>query len=86
VTLADCDTQHLTDPGTNSPVLLFHYPSVLPTGFDYLKRSVKLEFGSLTDQQPIGRHPIRPWMAEALHEAFSDWRCEVVALEVERSF
>jgi len=78
--------EFVTDPHTNSPVLLFHYPSSQPTGFDYLTRSVKLEFGSLTDQQPVGRHPIRPWVAEVLPEAFSDWRCEVVALEVERSF
>jgi hypothetical protein len=75
-----------TDSVTNSPVLLFHYPSTQPAGFEYLKRSVKLEFGSLTDQQPIGRHPVRAWMADVLPEAFPDWRCEVVALEVERSF
>jgi hypothetical protein len=74
------------DLHTNSPVLLFHYPSSQPAGLDYLRRSVKLEFGSLTDQQPVGRHPIRPWLAEVLPDAFPDWRCEVVALEVERSF
>jgi hypothetical protein len=78
--------EFMTDAHTNSPVLLFHYPSSQPGGFDYLKRSVKLEFGSLTDQQPVGRHPIRPWIAEVLPAAFPDWRCEVVALEVERSF
>ena len=78
--------EFITDPGTNSPVLLFHYPSSQPTGFDYLKRSVKLEFGSLTDQQPVGRHTLRPWMADVLPAAFPDWQCEVVALEVERSF
>ena len=78
--------EFLTEPNTNSPVLLFHYPSSQPAGFEYLRRSVKLEFGSLTDQQPVGRHPTRPWVAEVLPEAFSDWRCEVVALEVERSF
>lgn len=78
--------EFVTDTHTNSPVLLFHYPSSQPVGFDYLKRSVKLEFGSLTDQQPIGRHPIRPWVAELLSDAFPDWRCEVVALEIERSF
>ncbi len=78
--------EFLTDPNTNSPVLLFRYPSSQPAGFDYLQRSVKLEFGSLTDQQPVGRHPIRPWVAEVLPEAFPDWRCEVVALELERSF
>ncbi|MFM7165513.1 MAG: nucleotidyl transferase AbiEii/AbiGii toxin family protein [Planctomycetaceae bacterium] len=78
--------EYLTDPGTHSPVLLFHYPSSQPAGFDYLKRSVKLEFGSLTDQQPTGRHPIRPWVADELPIAFPDWKCEVVALKVERSF
>ena len=78
--------EFLTDANTNSPVLLFHYPSSQPAGLDYLRRSVKLEFGSLTDQQPTGRHPIRPWVADVLPEAFPDWRCEVVALEVERSF
>ena len=44
--------EFFTDPATHSPVLLFHYPATQPDGFAYLKRSVKLEFGSLTDQQP----------------------------------
>jgi hypothetical protein len=78
--------EFLTDPGTNSPVLLFHYPTSQLTGFDYLKRSVKLEFGSLTDQRPVGRHPVRPWVAEVFESAFPDWRCEVVTLELERTF
>jgi hypothetical protein len=78
--------EFLTDSLTNSPVLLFHYPSSQPAGLDYLRRSVKLEFGSLTDQQPVGRHAIRPWLADVLPEVFPDWRCEVVALEMERSF
>jgi hypothetical protein len=78
--------EFLTDANTNSPVLLFHYPSSQPSGFEYLKRAVKLEFGSLTDQQPVGRHPVRPWIADVLPGTFPDWRCEVVALEVERSF
>lgn len=78
--------EFLTDPGTHSPVLLFHYPSTRLAGFEYLKRAVKLEFGSLTDQQPVGRHPVRPWLAEVLPAAFPDWQCEVIALEMERSF
>ena len=78
--------EFLTDPHTNSPVLLFHYPSSQPAGFAYLKRAVKLEFGSLTDQQPTGRHPVQPWLADVLPVAFPDWKCEVVVLEVERSF
>jgi len=78
--------EFVNDAVTNSPVLLFHYPSTQPPGFDYLKRSVKLEFGSLTDQQPTGRHSVRPFLANSLPDAFPDWRCEVVALELERSF
>lgn len=78
--------EFLTEPNTNSPVLLFHYPSSQPVGFEYLSRSLKLEFSSLTDQQPVGRHLIRPWVAEVLPDAFPDWRCEVVALEMERTF
>jgi hypothetical protein len=78
--------EFLIDPNTHSPLLLFHYPSLQPKGFEYLKRSVKMEFGSLTDQQPIGRHPIRPWLAGAFPNAFSDWQCRVIALEIERTF
>jgi hypothetical protein len=78
--------EFMTDAATNSPVLLFHYPSTQPPGFAYLQRSVKMEFGSLTDQQPTGRHTVRPLVAEILPDAFPDWRCDVVALEVERSF
>lgn len=78
--------EFLKDPNTNSPVLLFHYPSSQPSGFEYLKRSVKLEFGSLIDQQPIGHHMIRPWIAEVLPAAFPDWQCEVVALGADRTF
>lgn len=78
--------EFVTDPGTNSPVLLFHYPTTQPSGFDYLQRTVKLEFGSLTDQRPVGRHPVEPLLADILPSAFADWQCEVVALELPRSF
>jgi hypothetical protein len=64
--------EFLTDPGTNSPVLVFRNPTTQPPGIDYLKRSVKLEFGSLTDQQPVGRHPVKPWVVEVLPVAFPD--------------
>ena len=43
------------DETTKSPVLLFRYPTTQLAGLDYVKRSVKLEFGSLTEQQPTGR-------------------------------
>ena len=74
------------DAATNSPVVLFHYPSAFPTGFDYLRRFVKMEFGSLTDQRPVGTHAIQPWVAEIASDAFADFCCEVVTLEIERTF
>jgi hypothetical protein len=78
--------EFVIDSSTHAPVLLFHYPTTQPPGFDYLRRSVKLEFGSLTEQQPIGRHRVRPWVADVLPQAFTDWHCELTALEIERSF
>ena len=74
------------DSQTRSPVLLFHYPATQPSGFDYLKRSVKLEFGSLTEQRPTGRYKVKPWLADAFAQLFEDWSCDVVALEIERTF
>ncbi len=74
------------DATTNSPVILFHYPTTQPSGFEYLKRSVKFEFGSLTEQRPIGLHPIKPWLADEFPNLFQDWKCDVVALEIERTF
>jgi hypothetical protein len=78
--------EFVVDVASNSPVVLFHYPTTQPSGFEYLKRSVKLELGSLTEQRPIGKHPIRPWLADEFPQIFPDWSCEVVALEIERSF
>jgi hypothetical protein len=74
------------DATSGSPNLLFHYPTDEPTGFDYLRRAVKLEFGSLTDQQPVGRHGIMPWLVDALPDAIPDWQCDVVALGLDRTF
>jgi len=74
------------DLETHSPVVLFHYPSNEPTGFEYLRRSVKMEFGSLTDQRPVGKHAIRTWVAEEFPDVLADFQCELVALELERTF
>jgi hypothetical protein len=74
------------DDDTHSPVVLFHYPSNEPTGFEYLRRSVKMEFGSLTDQRPAGKHAILPWVAEEFPNVLVDFQCELVALELERTF
>lgn len=74
------------DREAHSPILYFHYPSTEPAGLAYLRRDVKLEFGSLTDQQPTGRHSVRPWVTEQFPQVFDDWKCVVTALELQRSF
>lgn len=74
------------DEKSHSPLLLFDYPTLERDGFPYLRRTVKMEFGSLTDQRPVGRRAVRPWVAEVFPGMFEDWRCEVVALELERTF
>jgi hypothetical protein len=74
------------DAATHSPVVLFHYPSNELTGFVYLGRSVKMEFGSLTDQKPVGTHAVTSWVAEEFPKQLADFRCELVVLELERTF
>lgn len=74
------------DAHSHSPVLYFQYPTTQPPALEYLRRSVKLEFGSLTEQRPTGSHNVRPWIADALPDTFADWRCEVVALDLHRTF
>jgi len=74
------------DEAGRSPLLCFAYPGALPRGVAYIAREVKIEFGSLTDQRPNGRHPIQAFVAELAPGAFTDCRAEVVALELERTF
>jgi hypothetical protein len=78
--------EYQLDKATHSPVLLFYYPSALMTGSGYIRRWVKLEFGSLTDQWPVGRHRVRPWLADILPAPLVETGCDVVALDVERAF
>jgi hypothetical protein len=73
------------DPRTDSPVLWFDYEATLPAAGGYIVPAVKLEFGSLTDQRPVGRHAITSMLADALPE-LEEERNEVVAMEVERTF
>lgn len=74
------------DTDAKSPILFFRYPSTQVQGFAYMRREVKLEFGTLTDQQPTGRYPIQALVATAYPALFGDWHCEVVALELQRTF
>ncbi|MGO8699215.1 MAG: nucleotidyl transferase AbiEii/AbiGii toxin family protein [Limisphaerales bacterium] len=73
------------EAATRSPVILFPYPQAIAPG-SYIRPVVKVEFGSLTDQRPIGTHSIVPLIAELSPDAFDDFRTEVVALEIERTF
>lgn len=73
------------DAASQSPVILFAYPSAMATG-TYIAPLVKVEFGSLTDQRPIGTYSIAPFVSELAPDAFDDFRSDVVALEIERTF
>lgn len=75
------------DAATHSPVIQFRYPierSGMVSG--YIPRQVKLEFGSLTDQKPVGSHEIVAMIDSLAEGRFSDARTTVVALELERTF
>ena len=74
------------DVDAKSPIIYFRYPVSHSQGFDYVRREVKLEMGTLTDQQPTGRYPIVPLVANVFAPLFDDWQCEVVALELQRTF
>jgi hypothetical protein len=74
------------DEQTHSPVLTFSYPTAEPERPGYVHPQVKFEFGSLTDQQPVGDHAITPWVAEEFPSIFTAPSCRVVALEIERTF
>ena len=74
------------DADAKSPILYFRYPVTQQRGFAYVAREVKLELGTLTDQQPTGRHAIRPLLAESYPALFDDWNCTVTALALERTF
>lgn len=74
------------DEEAKSPIVHFSYPTLQPDGFAYLRREVKLELGTLTDQQPTGRYPVRPLIAAAYPQLFGDWQVQVTALELARTF
>jgi Nucleotidyl transferase AbiEii toxin, Type IV TA system len=74
------------DPVARSPIVHFEYPSAEAGGFDYLRREVKLELGSLTDQRPTEQHAVRAWVVDDFPAAFTDWNCHVTALELPRTF
>jgi len=74
------------DADAKSPILYFRYPVTQQRSFAYVAREVKVEMGTLTDQQPTGRYPVRALLAEAFPGLFEGWICTVTALELQRTF
>lgn len=74
------------DAASHSPVVLFQYPQSVSDTISYIPKVVKIEFGSLTDQRPVGAHRIAPLVAELGTDLFEDFSANVVALEIERTF
>lgn len=74
------------DADAKSPIIYFGYPTTQQGGFAYVAREVKLELGTLTDQQPTERHPIRPLLADAFPALFEGWSSDVTALALQRTF
>lgn len=74
------------DEDAMSPTVFFRYPSTQSDGLAYLAREVKLELGTLTDQQPTEVHAIRPLLADAFPALFVGWDARVTALALQRTF
>lgn len=74
------------DSDAKSPIIYFGYPTTQRGGFAYVAREVKLELGTLTDQQPTSVHPVRPLLADAFPALFEEWSCTVTALALQRTF
>lgn len=75
------------DGQSGTPNLWFAYPSVVRQASTYIAKRVKLEFGSLTNQQPSVQATARTMLARVLPEgAFTDLTAPVVALDVARTF
>ena len=74
------------DQAAASPNLLFHYPAMQVADVPYIPPAVKLEFGSLTDQQPVGQHAITPLVVSASDGLLDERPYAVTALDLPRSF
>jgi hypothetical protein len=67
-------------------VLLFGYPTSRDRAEGYIERTVKLEFGSLTDQRPLERCPTTTLLTSILGVEFQDLVSHVRTLQVVRTF
>ena len=75
------------DSNAGTPNLWFNYPSVTPQTSSYIAKRIKLEFGSLTNQQPAIQSTARTMLASVLPAgAFADLTSPVVVLDIARTF
>jgi hypothetical protein len=75
------------DSNAGTPNLWFNYPSVTRQTSAYIAKRVKLEFGSLTNQQPGVQATARTLLAGVLPpDAYTDLAAPVRVLDVARTF
>lgn len=80
------DWELLVDPdAADGQALLFRYP-VAATHSDYIHPAVKMEFGSRSDPWPTVTAEIVPYASEDFPQVFTEPKCQVVALDVNRTF
>lgn len=72
------------DPGGQT--LLFNYPAPSTPGAGYVKKIVKIECGSRSDQWPIEKKKIMPFIARYFSSAISSPEVLVHAMKAERTF
>jgi hypothetical protein len=76
----------LVDPeAKDGQALLLRYPAAV-AHLDYIQPVVRMEFGSRSDTWPTVTAGIAPYAAGEFAKAFAEPRCEVVALDVNRTF
>lgn len=71
---------------TGSPELRFRYPSISSDDNQYIAKAVKLEFGSLTSQQPLSKQPVIAMVGELLDLDHQDLHARVTVLDAGRTF
>lgn len=75
-----------TDPDAQS--LKFTYPptSITPKPSDYLKPSVKIEFGARSDHWPAHTKTVTPYISEVIKDVFEEPGVVVKAMDAIRTF
>lgn len=84
--LTASDSWSLRPSAEDSQTLLFDYPSVFPTGAQYLRRWVQIEMGGRADVEPSSQVAIQPYVAKVFPNIITDASVEVRVLLPVRTF